>query len=167
MSDQLPDLALLDEAGKPTLLSSLTKGAPLLLLCFDPDDQKSRELLRNYRDLTLSLRLAGVGIAGVARAEPSTLSYLRMEMGLGFPLFADSDGEQLESIGMNGQFGLLLVDDELNVKQRALGGRAPAESMLSFVKRGGLRSRRGPLTAKLVHAWHSLQHAFKPRRLAR
>jgi peroxiredoxin len=167
MSDQLPDLVLLDETGKHALLSDQPKGAPLLLLCVDPDDPKSREMLRQYRDLTLTLKRAGVGIAGLASADPSSLSYLRMEMGLGYPLFADFDGTQLERIGMKGKLGLLLLDESLHVKQRALGQRLPADQLLTFVKRGGAKRKHSPLTAKLLHLWHSLQHAFKPRRLAR
>jgi peroxiredoxin len=167
MSEQLPDLVLLDETGKHALLSELPKGAPLVLLCIDPDDPKSRELLRQYRDLTLALKRAGVGIAAVANAEPSSLSYLRMEMGLGFPVFADFDGTQLERVGMKGQAGLLLLDPELHLQQRALGGRIPADQMLSFVKRGGTRKKHGALATRLLHAWHAIQHAFKPRHLAR
>jgi peroxiredoxin len=165
---QAPDLQLLDEAGKPTQLSQLARGGPLLLLFFAAtSDEAGRALLRDYRDLTLTLHLAGVRLMGVAQAEPAAVSYLRMEMGMGFPLLADPDGSQLARFGMDGGVGLFLVDRGLRVRQRALGGRAPAQALLTFIKRGGVRKPKVALGERVSHFFKAIQAALRPRRLVR
>lgn len=162
VGERAPDLDLLDEAGRPQLLSSLARSGPLLVLVFPGvDDEQGRALLRDYRDVTLAFRKAGVSLCGIAHAEPSALAYLRHERGLGFPLFADLDGAQLARWEMLAETGVVLLDRDLTVKQRALGLRAPAGMMLTFVRRG--IARHGAL-AKILRA---LSHAIAPRRLAR
>src|SRR5476649_2630355 len=97
---QAPDLQLFDEAGKPRRLSLLARGGPLLLLFFaGTSNEGGRALLRDYRDLTLALHLAGVRLMGVAHGEPAAISYLRMEMGIGFPLLADPDRSEERRVG--------------------------------------------------------------------
>ena len=158
--DHVPDLELLDEAGKPAKLSSVAGRSPLLLLAFGgPQDAAGLKLLRDFRDMTLALGKAGVAICGVAaKAEPMSLAYLRAERGLGFPLFSDPDGWLTET-------GLLLVDKNLGVKQRAIGERASAEQLLMLVRRGVARPSR--LRDRAGHLLLSLAQAITPRRLAR
>jgi peroxiredoxin len=157
--DHLPDLDLLDEAGKPAKLSTVTGKGPLLLLAFGgPADAVGLKLLGDFRDVTLALGRAGVSICGVAQAEPMSLAYLRAERGLGFPLFADPDGWLTET-------GLLLVDRDLAVRQRAVGVRADAEKMLAFIQRGG--ARRSKLRRRAAHLLVALSNAIAPRRVAR
>ena len=164
--DQAFDLLLLDETGKPTELSSLARGGALLALVFrGPDDEPGLKMLREYRDLTLLLRRSGVLVCGIAHAEPSALRFMRVERGLGFPLLADADGTALSRWGMLDQTGLFLLGADLKVKQRALAGRASADALLTFVRRGGARPQR--LRDRLGHALHALTHALRPRRLAR
>lgn len=160
------DLLLLDEAGKPTEISSYARGGPLLALVFrGPDDEAGLKMLREYRDRTLALRRAGVSVCGIAHAEPSALRFMREERGLGFPLLSDADGTALSRWGMLDQTGLFLLGADLEVKQRALGGLASADALLTFVRRGGARPRR--LSDRLAQALHALSHAVRPRRLAR
>ena len=167
VGERAADLDLLDEAGRPAVLSSLAAAGPLLALVFrDPSDEAGLALLRDYRDVTLALRRYGVSICAIAQAEPSALAYLRHERGLGFPLFADPDGTALSRWGMLGATGLLLLDPDLTVKQRALGSRAPADAMLTFVRRGGGRGHHGP-RKRFAHFLRALSHAIAPRRLAR
>ena len=162
---EAPDLRLVDQANKQVRLSQLARQGPILLLFFaGPEDERGRALLRDYRDRTLSLQLAGVRIAAVGRGEPSALSFLRMEMGLGFPLLADLDGTEAARFGMDGRVGLFLLDRALRVRQRALEGRAPAVAMLQFLKRGGIREQKVSLPERIVHFVKSLQAALKPRR---
>src|SRR5437763_1853746 len=94
VGDRVPDLDLLDEAGKPAKLSSLISRGPLLTLSFSgPHDGAGIKLLQEFRDMTLALRRAGVSICAIAAgADPMSLAYMRAERGLGFPLFADPDG---------------------------------------------------------------------------
>ncbi|MCA1829422.1 MAG: peroxiredoxin family protein [Myxococcales bacterium] len=159
VGDRVPDLDLLDEAGKPAKLSSLAGRGPLLTLSFSgPDDRAGIKLLRDFRDMTLALRQMGVSICGIARADPMSLAYMRAERGLGFPLFADPDGWLDET-------GLLLIDRNLTVKQRAIGARADADRLLAFVRRGGTRKRG--LRDRVGHVLLALSHAIAPRRLAR
>ena len=160
VGDHVPDLDLLDEAGKPARLSSLAGRGPLVMLSFAGIyDPVGLALLRNFRDSTLALRKAGVSICAIApKADPMALAYLRAERGLGFPLFADPDGWLTET-------GLLLVDRDLRVKQRALGERADADQLVAFIRRGGaqpsrLRERAGQLLL-------ALSQVIAPRRLAR
>ncbi|MGZ6143495.1 MAG: peroxiredoxin family protein, partial [Myxococcales bacterium] len=141
-------------------------GTLLALVFRDPADEAGLQLLRDYRDLTLALGKHGVSICAIAQAEPSALAYLRHERGLGFPLFADPDGTALPRWGMLGATGLLLLDRDLIVLQRALGNRAPAEALLSFVRRRGTHAHRG-LRNRFAHFLHLLSHAITPRRLAR
>jgi peroxiredoxin len=165
---QAPDLLLFDEAGKRARLSHLARGGPLLLLFFaGTSDQGGRALLRDYRDLTLALHLAGVRLMGIAHAEPAAVSYLRMEMGLGFPLLADPDGSQLERFGMDERTGLFLLDRGLRVLQRTLGGRAPADALLQFIRRGGTRKPKNTVGERVAHFFKALQAAIKPRPLLR
>jgi peroxiredoxin len=166
--NQAPELQLLDEAGKPTQLSSLARGEPLLMLCFaGTSDEKGRALLRDYRDLTMLLHLAGVKLMGVSHAEPAAISYLRMEMGLGFPMYADPDGSQLEKMGMDERNGLFLLDHGLHVRQRALAGRADAYMLLQFIKRGGARRPKPSAGGRIAHFFKTLQASVKPRKMIR
>lgn len=165
---QAPDLQLLDEAGKPTKLSLLARGEPLLLLFFaGTSDEGGRALLRDYRDLTLALHLAGVKLMGVAHGEPAAISYLRMEMGIGFPLLADPDGSQLSRFGMDERTGLFLLDRGLRVRQRASGGRASAGALLQFIKRGGGKKPKVKFAERVSHFVKAIQAALKPRPLVR
>jgi peroxiredoxin len=162
---QAPDLRLLDEAGRPTQLSQLARGGPLLLLFFaGTSDERGRALLRDYRDLTLTLHLAGVRLMGVAHAEPAAVSYLRMEMGMGFSLLADPDGTQLSRFGMDDRTGVFLLDRRLRVRERAPAGRAAAEALLQFIKRGGVRKPKVAATERIAHFFKAIQASFKPRR---
>ncbi len=171
--EQAPDLDLLDETGRPVPLSSLGgRGSLLVLLFGGSEDELGRRLLLDYRDATLAFRRAGVSLCAVARAEPAALSYLRSERGLGFPLLSDPDGTALSRWGMIDRVGLFLLDRNLVVQQRALGGRAPADALLHFVKRGGAKARRvpkerKPLLARLSAFWRSLEHALRPLRPVR
>ena len=159
VDEHAPDLDLLDEAGRPVKLSSLVGRGPLVVLSFpNPDDTAGVKLVRGFRDRTLALRKAGVSICGIAQAEPAALAYMRAERGLGFPLFADPDGWLDET-------GLLLVDRNLTVKQRVVGERADADSMLKFIRRGGARPSR--VRDRIGHLLLALSHAITPRRLAR
>jgi len=159
VGDHVPDLDLLDEAGKPAKLSSLAGRGPLLTLAFGgPRDEAGVKLLRDFRDMTLALRKSGVSICGIAPAEPMSLAYMRAERGLAFPLFADPDGWLSET-------GLLLIDRNLVVRQRAVGARADADQMLTFIRRGGARPSR--LRDRAGHLLLALSHAIAPRRLAR
>jgi peroxiredoxin len=165
---QAPDLQLFDEAGKPRRLSLLARGGPLLLLFFaGTSDEGGRALLRDYRDLTLALHLAGVRLMGVAHGEPAAISYLRMEMGIGFPLLADPDGSQLARFGMDEQTGLFLLDRGLHVRQRAAGGRASGTALLQFIKRGGAKKPKVKFGERVSHFIKILQAAIKPRPLVR
>ena len=166
VGEQAFDLLLLDEAGKPAQISSLARGGTLLALVFrGPDDQAGLRMLREYRDLTLVLRRAGVSVCGIAHADPSALRYMRAERGLGFPLLSDPDGAALSRWGMLDQTGLFLLGANLQVKQRALAGRVSTDALLTFVRRGGARPQR--LRERLAQALHALSHALRPRRLAR
>ena len=157
---------LLDEAGKPAEISSIARGGPLLALVFrGPDDAAGLEMLRAYRDLTLALRRASVSVCGIAHAEPSALHYMRMERGLGFPLFSDADGTALSRWGMRDQTGIFLLGADRTVKQRALGGSVSADALLTFVRRGGARPQK--FRVRLGQALHALSHALRPRKLAR
>jgi peroxiredoxin len=158
--DHVPDLDLLDEAGKPAKLSSLASRGPLLILAFaGADDPAGIAVLRDFRDSTLALRRTGVTICGVAaNAEPMSLAYLRAERGLGFPLFADPDGWLTET-------GLLLVDRDLLVKLRAVGERADADQVVAFIRRGGARPSR--LRERAGQLLLALAQVIAPRRLAR
>ena len=161
LGEQAPDLDLLDEAGRPVALSSQAAGRPLLVLVFrGPDDEAGLRLLRDYRDLTLAFRRAGVNLCGIAVADPSSLAYMRRERGLAFPLLADPDGSALSRWQMADQNGLVLLDRSLHVRQSALGGRATASAMLAFVRRSG--QPRG-----IARFFTALQHVLLPKRLAR
>jgi peroxiredoxin len=164
---QAPDLQLLDEAGKRARLSQLARGGPVLLLFFrGADDDAGRALLRDYRSVTLGLKLAGVRICGIAQAEPSALSFLRMEMGMGFPLYADPSGEQIAQLGMEGRVGLFIVDRALKVRQRALADRASSDTIIQFIKRGGIRDGKPGFGDRIANLFKGIQAAVKPRRTA-
>jgi peroxiredoxin len=159
---QAADLTLLDELGRPIRLSAIP--APLLAIVFrSPDDEASQRLLRDCRDMTLALRKRGVSICGISQAEPSTLAYLRSERGLGFPLLADPGGGELAQWGLADANALLLVDRDLRVLQRDQGDRPPADALLSYLRRGRLRSRRPPLLARLADFFRWLPHALHAR----
>lgn len=163
---QAADLTLLDELGRPVAISSLP--APLLAIVFRSiGDEIGQRLLRDYRDVTLALRKAGVNLCGVAQADPSSLSFLRHERGLGFPLFADPDGGGLAQWGVADANAVFLLDRDRRVLVRAMGERAPAEAMLRFARRGRLRSRGPSLLSRAAQFMHAVQHAFLPRRLIR
>jgi peroxiredoxin len=165
---QAPELHLLDEAGKPTQLSLLARGEPLLVLCFaGTSDEKGRALLRDYRDQTMVLYLTGVKLMGVSHAEPAAVSYLRMEMGLGFPMFADPDGTQLEKMGMDERNGLFLLDHGLHVRQRALAGRTDAYTLLQFIKRGGAKKPKPTAGERIAHFFKAIHASVKHRKMVR
>jgi peroxiredoxin len=161
---QAPDLQLLDEAGKRARLSQLARGGPVLLLFFrGADDETGRALLRDYRSVTLGLKLARVRICGIAHEEPSALSFLRMEMGMGFSLYADPSGEQIAQMGMEGCAGLFIVDRSLKVRHRALADRASSEAIVQFIKRGGLRGEKPGFGERIAHLFKGIQAAVKRR----
>jgi peroxiredoxin len=165
---EAPDLQLLDEAGKPAQLSLLARGEPLLVLFFSgTSDEKGRALLRDFRDQTMLLHRAGVKLMGVSHAEPAAVSYLRMEMGLGFPMYADPDGSQLAHFGMDERNGLFLLDHGLQVRQRALAGRTDAFTLLQFIKRGGAKRPKPKAGERISHFFKSIQAAFNPRKMVR
>jgi peroxiredoxin len=162
VGEKLPDLELLDEAGRPLALSSLAGGGLLLILFFAGlDDREGLRLLGDYRDSTLALFRAGVTVCAVGHADPAALRFLRAERGLGFRMLADADATALSRLGMLERAGLFLVDRGLTVKQRALGTRTAADAMVAFVRRGGARTRV-PLKERAAHLFHSIQHALRP-----
>src|SRR5262249_4311392 len=155
----VPDLDLLDEAGKPAKLSSVAGRGPLLLLAFGgPVDATGLSLLRDLRDCTLVLGKAGISICGIAQADPMSLAWLRAERGLGFPLFADPDG------WLRGT-GLLLVDRRLVVMQHSVGAGVDVNQMLYVIRRGAARPSRW--RDRVVRLLLALSHAIAPRLLAR
>jgi peroxiredoxin len=164
--EKAPDLDLLDEAGRPVTLSQVARGPLLVLTLSDLDDPEGRSLLREYRDVTLALRRAGVALCAVAHADPASLRYMRSARGVGFPLLADPDGVALSRWGMLEGAGLFLLDRDLVVKQRALGTGAPADGMLNFVKRGGARTK-GNGVGRILEFFQGLRHALLPLRQAR
>lgn len=162
VGDKLPDLELLDEAGRPLALSSLTARGSLLILFFTGvDDPEGLRLLTDYRDSTLGLFRAGVTVCAIGHAEPSALRFLRSERGLGFRMLADADATALSRLGMLDRTGLFLVDRDLTLKLRALGTRTPADAMLAFARRGGSRTKV-PLRERVAHFFQTLQHALRP-----
>lgn len=166
VGEQAPDLDVLDEAGRPVVLSAVAGGAPLLVMAFrGPADDASLQLLMAYRDSTLAFHRAGVRLCAVGKEEPGRLAYLRRERGLGFPVLADPDGTALSRWGMLGATGLVLLDRSFQVRERAEADRHPDE-MLSFIRRGGIRAE--PRTVNGIRLfWQTLQHALRPRRLVR
>jgi len=166
--EQAADLDLLDEAGRPATLSSLAGGRPLLVLVFrSPRDESGLRMLLDYRDLTMLLRRAGVSLCAITVAEPAALRFLRGERGLGFPMLADPDGTALSRWGMLDRNALFVLDRSLRVRQRALGDRAPATTMLSFVRRGGAGEKRPAWVDRVRVFLHAVNHALRPRRLAK
>ena len=166
VGEQAFDLLLLDEAGKPTDISSVARGGALLALIFrGPQDAPGLKMLREYRDQTLVLQRAGVSVCGIAQADPSVLHYMRAERGLGFPLLSDADGTALVHWGMRDATGLFLLGPDRRVKQRAPVGRTSVDALLTFIRRGGARPQR--VRDRLGHALHLLAHVLRPRRLAR
>jgi peroxiredoxin len=162
VGEKLPDLELLDEAGRPLALSSLAQRGPLCILFFGGlGDREGLRLLADYRDSTLALSRAGVTLCAIGHAEPSALRFLRSERGLGFAMLADADATALSRLGMLERTGLFLVGSDLTVKLRALGTKTPADAMRAFVRRGGARMQV-PLREKAAHFFHSLQHALRP-----
>ena len=162
---QAPDLMLLDEAGKPLQLSQLARGGPILLLFFaGVEDPRGRALLRDYRDVTLSLQLLGVKLYGVSRSEPSANSFLRMEMGMGFPLLANPDGAEIRRFGMDDAVGIFLIDRRLAVVQRGQDARAEPAGILRFLRRGGMRERKPTLMERVANLFKSVQHGMRPQK---
>jgi peroxiredoxin len=167
VGEQAADLSLLDESGKPIHISSLARGSALLALVFrGPYDEEGLSFLREYRDRTLALRMNYVSLCGIAHADPSALAFMRAERGLGFPLLADADGSSLSRWGLLEETGLLLLDKNLIVKQRALGKQASADAILILIRRGGARPEHRRRD-RLAHALRSISQALTPRRLAR
>src|SRR5438876_3075704 len=106
VGDVAPDPALLDEAGKPAELRSLSGGRLLLVLFAPwPLDGAATRLLCDYRDSTLLLERAGARLAAIFPAEPAALAFLKTERGLGFPLLSDPDGTATSRWGMSGKLG--------------------------------------------------------------
>jgi peroxiredoxin len=168
VGEQVADLSLLDESGKPLRISSLARGGALLALVFrDPYDGESLSFLRGYRDRTLALRMADVSLCGIAPADPSALAFMRAERGLGFPLLADADGSSLSRWGLLDETGLLLLDKNLIVKQRALGKQVSADDMLIFIRRRAGARPEHRRRDRLAHALRSISQALTQRRLAR
>jgi|SRR5690349_3497703 peroxiredoxin len=162
VGDKLPDLELLDEAGRPLALSSLAGRGKLLILFFAGlSDREGLRLLSDYRDSTLALFRAGVTVCAVGHADPSALRFLRSERGLGFRMLADADATALSRLGMLDRTGLFLVDRDLTLKLRALGTRTPADALLTFARRGGGRAR-APLRERIAHFFQALPHALRP-----
>jgi peroxiredoxin len=162
VGEKLPDLELLDEAGRPLALSSLSGRGPLVILFFGGvSDPEGLRLLADYRNSTLALFRSGVTVCAIGHADPSALRFLRAERGLGFAMLADADATALSRLGMLDRAGLFLVDRDLTLKLRALGMRTPADAMLTFVRRGAGRTRV-PLREKVAHFFHAIQHALRP-----
>ncbi len=165
--ERAPDLELLDEAGRLVRLSDFARRKALLVLVFaGVDDPEGLQLLRDYRDVTLAMHKAGVSICAIGPADPAALRYMRSERGLGFPVLGDPGGTALSRWGMLERTGLFLLGRGLVVRQRAAGTRAPADAMVTFVKRGGARTRSN-LPERVATFFHALQHAFGLARPAR
>jgi peroxiredoxin len=166
LGEQAPDLTLLDEMGRQVSLSSLA--GPLLVLVFrSATDEASLHLLRDYRDCTVALFREGLALCGVAQAEPSALSFLRSERGLGFPLLADPCGAQLAKWAVCDSNAVFLLDHELRVLQRADDERAPAEAMLGSVRRSRRAEHQPALLARVANYLQAVRYGLRPRHLAR
>lgn len=162
VGDKLPDVELLDEAGRPLALSSLAgRGRLLILFLASLDDAEGLRLLADYRDSTLALFRVGVTVCAIGHADPAALRFLRSARGLGFRMLADADATALSRLGMLDRTGVFLVDRDLTLRQRALGTKAPADAMLTFARRGGGRAR-APLRERMAQFFHALQHALRP-----
>jgi peroxiredoxin len=162
VGEKLPDVELLDEAGRPLALSSLAGRGALLILFFGGlNHPQGLRLLADYRDSTLALFRAGVTVCAIGHADPAALRFLRAERGLGFAMLADADAKALSRLGMLDRTGVFLVSRDLTVKLRALGARAAADAMVAFARRGGARTRV-PLKERAAHFFQSLQHALRP-----
>ncbi|HZX96119.1 MAG TPA: redoxin domain-containing protein [Myxococcales bacterium] len=166
--EKLPDLPLLDQAGRPATLSSLGGKGPVVVLFFGGlGDAAGLRLLCDYRDFTLSMRRAGVTVCGVGHAEPSGLWWLRRNRGVAFPLFADADATALPALGFVEQAGLLLLDSDLTVKQRVGGEHAQAEAMLPLLRRAAGKRAKPSLPERAVQFFQALHHALRPLKAAR
>ncbi|HET7787498.1 MAG TPA: redoxin domain-containing protein [Myxococcales bacterium] len=162
VGEKLPDLELLDEAGRPLALSSLPgRGALLILFFADPGDPQGLRLLADYRDSTLALFRAGVTVCAIGHADPAALRFLRSERGLGFAMLADPDATALSRLGMLERTGVFLAGRDLTLKLRSLGSRAAADAMVAFARRGGARTRV-PLKERAAHFFQAVQHALRP-----
>lgn len=162
--ERAPDLELLDEAGRLVHLSDVARRKPLLVLIFAGiDDPEGAQLLRDYRDVTLAMKKAGVTICAIGPADPAAARYMRSQRGLGFPVLSDPECTALSQWGMRERTALFLLDRGLIVKQRAFGNRAPADALMTFVKRGGARAK-GNRLERLSGFFHALQHALRPAR---
>lgn len=176
IGERAPDSALLDEAGKPVLLSRVADGRPLVLLFIRSHEAAvcMRQLLE-YRDATLGFARLGARIAAVSAAEPSLLAFFRRERGIGFPLLSDPEGAAIEAWGLldaadHGGVAhpaTFVLDGDLIVRQRALDAparRTSADAMHRFILRGGANraSALAGLGSKLRNLGQSIQHAFKP-----
>jgi peroxiredoxin len=168
VGEQATDLDLLDEAGRPVQLSALARPSPLIVLVFAGlRDTGGIELLREYRDATLSIRRAGAFICAIGHAEPAALRYLRARLGFAFPMLSDADGTALSRWGMLDGAGLFLLDRHFVVRQRALGAALRPDAILDFLRRGGARRGKVKLRDRALHFLHALQHAFRPLRPVR
>jgi len=168
VGEQATDLDLLDESGRPVQLSAVARPSPLIVLAFAGlDDAAGIELLREYRDATLSIRRAGAFICAIGHAEPAALRYLRAQRRFGFPMFSDPDGTALSRWGMLDCAGLFLLDRDLVVRQRALGMTLAPDTIVSFLQRGGARRPKVKLRDRALHFLQAIQHAFRPLRPAR
>jgi peroxiredoxin len=168
VGEQATDLDLLDELGRAVQLSAIARPSPLIVLVFAGlDDVAGIQLLREYRDATLSIRRAGGFICAIGHAEPAALRYLRAQRGFAFPMLSDADGTALSRWGMLDCAGLFLLDRDLVVRQRALGAALGPDAILSFLHRGGARRPRLKLRERAVHFLQALQHAFRPPRVVR
>ena len=166
VSDQAPDVELLDDRRKPVRLSELWAAGPLVLLFYRGEaSPESRAALLDFRDNGLAFKKLGARIAAVSTDEPSVSAWLRTERGLSCDLLCDPSRTAVDAWGLLdresfdgvARQAVFVIDRTGHVRSRALeDGKLDADTILHFLRRGGAEGKR-PLKLRVARVFRRLR----------
>ena len=166
VSDEAPDVELLDDRRRPVRLSELWAAGPLVLLFYRGEASPDcRAQLLDFRDNGLAFKKLGARIAAISTDEPAVSAWLRTERGLSCDLLCDPSRTAVDAWGLldRDSFGgvarsaVFVIDRTGHVRSRAVeDGRFNADSALNFLRRGGASGKR-PLRLRLARVVRRLR----------
>ncbi len=131
VGDRAPDFTLPDTDGKPTTLSKLLEGGPVILAfypkAFTPGCTHQNE---NFRDHIAEVTAKGAQVVGISVDDVDTQRRFKAEHRLPFPLLSDKGGKvselysgKMPLVGLSKRANVVIGEDGL-VKAVVEGGDA-------------------------------------------
>jgi thioredoxin-dependent peroxiredoxin len=106
--DKLPDLTIVDDAGKPVKIAELLSG-PLVLYFYPKDDTPGcTNEASQFRDLYAQFQKKNARIVGVSRDSTASHQKFKTKYKIPFTLLADTESQLYNALGVSGRTTFLI-----------------------------------------------------------